>query len=50
MMSNLENQSKHKWARFINKNKSEDDDDSEFVAEQIKKEIETEPSILIYFY
>ncbi|MFD1602328.1 pYEATS domain-containing protein [Flavobacterium artemisiae] len=48
-MSNLENQSKHKWARFINKNKWEDDDDSEFVAEQIKKEIETEPSILIYF-
>lgn len=49
MMSNLQNQSKQKWARFTNKNKWEDDDDSEFVVEKIKKEIETEPSILIYF-
>ena len=40
MMNNLENQSKHKWTRFTNRNKWEDDDDSEFVAEQIKKEIE----------
>lgn len=47
-MNNLENQSKHEWTRFTNKNKREDDD-SEFVAEQIKKEIQTEPSILIYF-